>query len=56
MNRNRELLKQYEAIGSAGIFGAGAIRNEIKRAEAAISSGDTVQMIAIYKELKSNDS
>ena len=53
MNRCRELLKEYEAIGSAGIFGATMIKQEIRIAENNISKGDTIGMLKSYEELKS---
>ena len=58
MERARELVKLYEEIGAAGMFGKAAIENTIKRAEKAIESGEAVDMVKIYvelKELKSND-
>jgi hypothetical protein len=52
LNRNRELLKQYEAIGPAGMFGAHFIKQAIKDGEDSIRSGDVVQMLRAYSELK----
>ena len=52
LNRNRELLKEYEAIGSAGIFGAHFIRQAILRGEQSICSGDVIQMLSAYFDLK----
>jgi hypothetical protein len=51
MNRCRELLKQYEAIPE-GVFGATMIKQTIKRSEQSISSGDVVEMLIMYEELK----
>jgi hypothetical protein len=52
LNRNRELLKEYEAIGPAGAFGAIFIRQAIARGESAIRSGDVIKMLQAYSELK----
>jgi hypothetical protein len=52
MNRCRELLKEYEAIGSAGIFGATMIKMDIAKAEQAIRNNDVVQMLIAYEALK----
>jgi len=52
MNRCRELLKQYEAIGPAGRFGKSMIEADIIQGEAAIASGDGVEMLFAYKRLK----
>lgn len=55
MNRARELVKQYEAIGPAGAFGKAAIEQTIREGEAAIASGDVIRMLAAYKALESNE-
>lgn len=52
MNRNRELLTEYERIGPAGMFGAAMIKNDIRMAERAISEGDVVAMLQAYEKLK----
>ena len=52
MNRFRELLKEYEEIGPAGIFGATMIKQEIKKAEKSIAEGNTIGMMTSYEELK----
>ncbi len=49
--RNRGILTEYEAI-PMGAFGALMIRQAITAAEAAIASGDTIEMIRCYKELQ----
>lgn len=54
-NRRRELLKKYEAIGPAGIFGATFLKIDIERAEKAIAGNDIFEMIAVYKELSEED-
>lgn len=50
-NRRRELLKQYEAIGPEGAFGAAMLKIDIERAEKAVASGDVVEMVGVYREL-----
>lgn len=55
MNRNRVLLKQYEAIGIAGVFGAQHIIQGIKNAESAIETGDVIKMLQCYESLKTNN-
>lgn len=52
MNRCRELVKTYEEIGAAGMFGKTMIEQAIKNAEAAIRSGDVVEMVIAYKALE----
>jgi hypothetical protein len=52
MNRARELAKLYDDIGPAGAFGNAIIEDTIKRAEKAIESGEAVDMVKIYAELK----
>jgi len=52
LSRNRELLKEYEAIGPAGAFGAHFIKTAIKHGEDAIRTGDVIQMLQAYSELK----
>lgn len=52
LNRNRELLKEYEAIGSAGMFGAHFIKRAINNGEAAIREGDVIKMLTAYSALK----
>lgn len=51
LNQARETLKLYEAIPT-GAFGASMIRQVIKRSEAAIASGDVVELLMCYKELQ----
>lgn len=53
MNRARELLQQYEALpDGSGVFGAMFIKKAIQQGEAAIASGDVVQMLQAYHELE----
>jgi RNA binding exosome subunit len=52
LNRNRELLKEYEAIGRAGMFGAHFIKQAINNGEQAIRENDVIKMLQAYSELK----
>jgi len=49
--RRRKILKSYEDIGVAGIFGATLLKYDINRAEKAIANGDVVEMLSVYKKL-----
>ena len=49
--RNRDLLSQYEAIGSAGMFGAMMLRDLLARTERAVMDGDVVAMLRCYSEM-----
>jgi len=55
MNRNRELLVQYAAIGPAGTLGAVLISQDIATAERAIADDDVVAMLRVYEALKNNE-
>jgi hypothetical protein len=50
--RVRELLTEYEAIGSAGVFGAIMLKQLLAKTDNAIATGDTVQMLVLLKELQ----
>ena len=50
--RVREVLKQYEEIGAPGAFGREMIRAALKRAEEAAMSGDVVETLRSYQELR----
>lgn len=52
MNRCRELLKEYEAIGAPGMFGAAMIKRDIALAELSIRENDVIKMIEAYDVLK----
>lgn len=52
--RNRELLKEYEAIGPVGTFGATMIKQNIIDAKSAVAHGDTIEMIRQFQSLKEN--
>jgi hypothetical protein len=53
MNRCRELLKDYEQIGPAGMFGHAAITEAIRNGEKALGGGDIAEMVAAFKALQS---
>jgi hypothetical protein len=50
--RLRELLRGYQEIGAAGIFGAETIKDCLRRADKAAIEHDLVAMIRIYEEMK----
>lgn len=52
MNRAREVLKMYEEIGPAGMFGCTVITQTIKETEQAITESDVVKMLLSYQKLK----
>jgi len=54
IQRNRELLKRYEAIPT-GMFGAIMIEQDIKKAIAALASGDVIQIAKAYEAMKNNE-
>ena len=55
IERNKELLKQYKALGPCGSFAYALINYDILVAEEAIAKQDLVKMIQIYKKLKYNE-
>ena len=50
--RAREVLGYYKEIGPAGKFGAVMIELALQRADKAVVSGDIVEMLKSYNELK----
>ena len=51
--RLRELIAIYDDLpGGVGIFGATMIRQTLERADRAAISGDLVEMIAAFQEMK----
>ena len=50
--RVRKVLGYYKEIGPAGAIGAMLIEQSLQAADQAIMSGDVVQMIAAYEDLK----
>ncbi len=50
--RCREVVVDYKSVGPAGMFGAAMIEADIRRAEAAIATGDLVAMVKVYAVLK----
>lgn len=47
-----ELIPAYQSIGPAGTFGLAMLRSSLDRAARAMASGDIVQMLRSYQELK----
>ena len=52
LERVRELLGDYKDIGPSGSFGAAMIEAVLKRADKAIISGDVVEILKSYGELR----
>lgn len=50
-DRCKELLKLYEKI-PMGFFGATMIKQSLKQADEAIETGDAVQLVVAYNDLK----
>lgn len=50
--RVRTILGYYKEIGPVGAFGAAMIEDVLRRADAAAISGDVVEMIRMFKEMK----
>ena len=50
--RVRTVLGYYREIGPAGMFGAAMIEASLRRADAAMASGDVIAMIAAFKDLQ----
>jgi hypothetical protein len=54
MNRLRDVvIPAYEEIGAPGAFAVAIMKASIKNAEKIIATGDVIQMVQIYGELKS---
>ena len=52
INRCKDLLNEYKSIGPPGAFAMAFISQEIRIAERAISTGDTLEMLRIFNQLK----
>lgn len=50
--RCRDLLTIYQSIGAPGVFGAVVISDALARAENAMASGDVVEIVRSYQELR----
>jgi hypothetical protein len=50
--RVRKLLQQYIALGDVGKFGALMLNLALERADKAAISGDIVEILRSYQELK----
>jgi len=55
MARVREVLGHYKQIGPSGMFGAAFIEQDLRAADAAVMSGDVVDMLRAYEALKQID-
>ena len=47
-----DLLPAYVELGPVGTFGATMLKLAVTEGEAAIASGDTIRMLAAYKDLE----
>ena len=54
IERNEELARVYDTIPT-GALGAMLIRQDLKRARAAIASGDVIEEMRVYDALKNNE-
>jgi hypothetical protein len=53
MNRVRRMIREYQLLpNNAGMLASKLMKFDIKKAENAISSGDTIQMMVSYTKLK----
>jgi hypothetical protein len=50
--RVRAVLARYQSAGHHGAFGAAVIEGVLRRAEEAVASGDVVEMLRAYQDLK----
>lgn len=50
--RVRGILKEYIEIGLPGAIGASLIEIELQQADEAIASGDPIEMLRAYEDLK----
>lgn len=60
IKRNQELLTVYKELPAqpglfSGLFGAMMIERKIMRGEMALVSGDAIEMLAAYAELKGSE-
>jgi hypothetical protein len=54
IKRNRELLEEYRKIPT-GWFGAAAIEADLEFAEAALASGDVIEILKAYGRMENNE-
>jgi hypothetical protein len=52
MARVRQVLGHYKEIGPAGMFGVAMIEQALRVADKAVMSGDVVEMMRAYSNLK----
>lgn len=55
IQRNIELLSNYDSIGPVGNFAKQMIQHDINNANKAIMENDIVEMIRMYKVLEENN-
>ena len=55
LDRCRELVELYKAIGPAGTLGRMSIEASIKEGKEAMESGDTVRMVRAYARLEEHE-
>ncbi len=51
--RVRKVLGLYKELGKEGVLGASLIEQSLKFADQAVMSGDCIEMIKAYEDLKS---
>lgn len=51
-DRVRQLVREYDALGAIGAFGAAMLMEALHEAEEAAISGDIPRMILAYQRLK----
>lgn len=52
MNRVRDIVKEYETIGSPGAFAVAMMKRSLELGEVSIKENDVVKMLAAYGDLK----
>ena len=52
MNRVRGIMREYALAGPSGELAIMVMERSIKSAEKAIATGDTIAMMAAYKDLE----
>jgi hypothetical protein len=51
-DRCKELLEEYKKIGPPGMFGSSMLIHLVNRADRCIATGDVIEMLQVYGELK----
>lgn len=52
LRRNREILREHEAIGAGNTFAAVMLKRSIKRGEEALQKENPLEMLYAYNDLK----